>query len=160
MVPEPICSLGHGRSLWTNWRWTNFSLSYQLPLSLCSKGRSGYWRNLKPIYRGLPLWAMCRKIIGWLSALISSSKGNATCQLLSGVRRFTDTVYRDPLVAKLLVGLLCRLHFPTVSPRVIRWMDGVTSLSPFLGPLYRCIPSLAPHISHNFLSANSSKSLV
>ena len=33
VVLDPICSLGHGRSLWTNWRWTNFSLSYQKPIT-------------------------------------------------------------------------------------------------------------------------------
>ena len=31
---------------------------------------------------------------------------------------------------------------------------------PHFWALYRCIPSLAPHISHNFLSANLFKSLV
>ena len=34
VVPDPICSPEHGRSLWTNWRWTNFSPSYQLLLLL------------------------------------------------------------------------------------------------------------------------------
>ena len=98
MVPDPVWSLGHGQSLWTNWRWTNFSLSHQLPL--CSKGHLGYWHNLKFIYMGLPLWATCRKIVGWPSVLISSSKGNATCQFLSGVHHFVDIVYRKPPIIK------------------------------------------------------------
>ena len=51
MILDLVRSLGHGRSFWTNWRWTNFSVSYQLPLR--SKGRPGYRRNLKLIYTGL-----------------------------------------------------------------------------------------------------------
>ena len=110
VVLDPVCFLRPGRSLWTNRRWTNFSLSHQLPL--CSKGHPGYWRNLKLIYMGLPLWATCRKIIGWPSVLISFSKGNATCRFLNGVHRFTDTVLHMPRDAKLLVGLSRRSRFP------------------------------------------------
>ena len=30
MIPDLVRSLGPGWSLWTNWRWTSFSLSHQL----------------------------------------------------------------------------------------------------------------------------------
>ena len=78
----------------------------------------------------------------------------------------------------ILPTLLRRLHFSTVSPRVTRWMDGVASLStlchvsfpewvmslrcPYFWALYiyKYILSLTPHISQNFLPANSSKILV
>ena len=137
MVPYPVCSLGHGRSLWTNWRWTNFLLSYQLPL--CSKGRPWYWHNLKLIYMGLPLRAMCHKIIGWFSVLISSSKGNATCQLLSGVHRFTDTIasiaFSNSIATCHSLNGWRRFVVP-ILPRVTRWMDGIALLSPLLGPIY------------------------
>ena len=88
VVPDPICSPKHGRSLWTNWRWTNFSPSYQLPLR--SKGRPGYWCNLKLIYMGLNEPRVAKSLVDFLSS--SRLPKNATRQFLSGVPRFTDTV--------------------------------------------------------------------
>ena len=113
MVPDPVWSLGHGRSLWTNWRWTNFSLSYQLPFR--SKGRPGYRCNLKLIYMGL-----CEPHV---------------------VKSLVDLLYTSRLpkemphvnfwmVRIVSLTLLHQLHFPTASPHVICWMDGVASLSP------------------------------
>ena len=88
VVPDPICSPKHGRSLWTNWRWTNFSPSYQLPLH--SKGCPGYWCNLKLIYMGLCEPRVAKSLVDFLSS--SRLPKNATCQFLSGVHRFTDIV--------------------------------------------------------------------
>ena len=88
VVPDPICSPKHGRSLWTNWRWTNFSPSYQLPLH--SKGCPGYWCNLKLIYMGLCEPRVAKSLVDFLSS--SRLPKNATRQFLSGVRRFTNTV--------------------------------------------------------------------
>ena len=59
-----------------------------------------------------------------------------------------------------LVNPLRRLRFPKGPPHVFFWMAGVASLTLFLGPINRCIPSPAIHISHNFLSTISSKSLI
>ena len=163
MVPDPICSLGHGRSLWMDWRWTNFSLSYQLPFR--SKGRPGYWRNLKLIYMGLCEPRVAKSLVDFL----------CSSRLPKGMPHVNFWV-----VCIVSLTLLCWLHFLTISPCVIRWMDGVASLSPFCHVslaewmallccphfwalyiyIYRCILSLALHISHNFLSTNLSKSLV
>ena len=158
MVPDPIRSLGHGRSLWTNWRWTNFSLFYQLPFR--SKGRPGYRCNLKLIYMGLCEPRVVKSLVDLLY----------TSRLPKEMPRVNFWVAR--IVS---LTLLRQLHFPTTSPHVIRWMDGVASWSPLrhvsfpewmVCPhfwalyIYRCILSLAPHISHNFLSANLSKSFV
>ena len=177
MILDLVRSLGHGRSLWTNCRWTNFSISYQLPLR--SKGRPGYRRNLKLIHMGL-----CEpRVVKSLVDLLCASR------LPKEMPRVNFWVARV-----VSLTLFRRLHFPTMSPCVIRWMDGVTSVSPqrlvsfpewvmslrcphfatchalngwrrFVVPtsrpyIYRCILSLAPHISHNFPSANSSKSHV
>ena len=38
------------------------------------------------------LWATCREAIGWLVVSIPFPKGIATCQFLSGERRFSDPV--------------------------------------------------------------------
>ena len=114
MVLDPIRSLGHGRSLWTNWRWTNFSLSYQLPLR--SKGRPGYRHNLKLIYMGLCEPRVVKSLVDLLY----------TSRLPKEMPRVNFWVAR--IVS---LTLLRRLHFPTASPHVIRWMDGVASLSQF-----------------------------
>ena len=165
MVLDPIRSLGHGRSLWTNWRWTNFSLSYQLPLH--SKGRPRYPRNLKLIYMGL-----CEpRVVKSLVDLLYTSR---LPKVIPHINFWVAHV--------VLPTLLRRLHFSTVSPRVTRWMDGVASLStlrhvsfpewvmslrcPYFWALYIyiyiyiCILSFAPHILNNSLPANSSKILV
>ena len=161
MVLDPIRSLGHGRSLWTNWRWTNFSLSYQLPLR--SKGRPGYRHNLKLIYMGLCEPRVVKSLVDLLYPSLLPK----------------EMPHVNFWVARIVSLTLLRwLHFPTASPCFIRWMDGVASFSslrhmsfpewtvllrcPHFWALhiYRCILSLAPHISHNFLFANSSKSLV
>ena len=165
MIPDLICSLGHGQSLWANWRWTNFSLSYQLPLH--SKGRPGYWRNLKLIY-------MCLREPRVAKSLVDLLCSSRLPKEMPCVNFWVACVVS--------LTLLRRLHFPTESLRVICWMDGVASLSPLRHVsfaewmaslrcphfwalyiyiyIYRCILSLAPHISHNFLSVHSSKSLV
>ena len=142
---------------------TNFSVSYQLPLR--SKGRPGYRRNLKLIHKGLCEPCVVKSLVD----LLCSS------HLPKEMPRVNFW-----LVCVVSLTLLLRLHFPTASPHVIRWMDGVASLSQFRHVsfaewmaslrcphfwalyiyIYRCILSLAPHLSHNFLSANSSKSLV
>ena len=119
MVPNLVCSFGHGRSLWTNKRWTNFSLSYQLPLR--SKGRLGYWRNLKLIYMGLREPRVAKSLVDLLCS---------SC-LPKEMPRVNFWV-----ACVVSLTLLRRLHFPTESPRVIHWMDDVASLSPLLGPIY------------------------
>ena len=161
MVLDPVCSLGHGQSLWTNWRWTNFSISYQLPLR--SKGRPGYRRNLKLIHMSLCEPRVVKSLVDLL----------CTSRLPKEMPRVNFWVARV-----ISLTLLHRLPFPTASPRVIRWMDDVASLSPLRHVssaewmaslrclyfwalyIYRCILSLALHISHNFLSANLSKSFI
>ena len=161
MIPDLVRSLGPGRSLWMNQRWTSFLLSHQLPLR--SKSRPGYQCNLQLVYMGL-----CEPRVA-----------KALADLLYTSRLPKKMPYANFWVARVvLLTLLRRLHFPTVSSRVIQWMDGVASLSPLRHVsfpewvmslrcphlwalyIYRCILSLAPHISHNFLSANLSKSLV
>ena len=47
VILDLACSIGSGRSFWTNWSWTNFPLSHQLPL--CSNGRPGYCRDFNKI---------------------------------------------------------------------------------------------------------------
>ena len=129
MVTNPGIGFGawHGWSLWTNWRWTNFLLSYQLPLR--SKGRPGYRRNLQLIYIGL-----CEpRVVKSLANLLYASR------LPKEMPRVNLWVAR---VASLT--LLRRLHFPTVSPQVIRWTEGVALLSPLLGPIYIGVFSLLP----------------
>ena len=114
MIPDLICSLGHGQSLWANWRWTNFSLSYQLPLR--SKGRLGYWRNLRLIYMDLYEPRVAKSLVD----LLCSSRPPKEMPRVNFW-----------LVCVVSLTLLLRLHFPTASPHVIRWMDGVASLSQF-----------------------------
>ena len=121
MVTNPGIGFGawHGWSLWTNWRWTNFLLSYQLPLR--SKGRPGYRRNLKFIYMGLCEPRVAKSLVD----LLCSS-------------HFPKEMPRVNFWVACVVSmtLLHRLLFPIASPRVIRWMDGVALLSPLLGPIY------------------------
>ena len=85
------------------------------------------------------LWAMCCKITGWSSLYISSSKGNTTRQLLSGARRFTNTIasiaFLNSVATCHSLNGWCRFVVYT-SPRVIPWVGDVTSLSPLLGPIY------------------------
>ena len=88
VILDLACSISSGQSFWTNWSWTNFPLPHQLPL--CSKGRPGYCCDFNKI--SLFLWATCRKAVGWPVVSISFPKGTATCQFLSGERRFTDPV--------------------------------------------------------------------
>ena len=101
MIPDLVRSHGHGRSLWTNWRWTNFSVSYQLPLR--SKGRPGYRCNLKLIHMGL-----CEPRFINTVASIAFSNSFTTCHPLDG---------------------RCRFVVP-ILPHVMHWMDSVASLSP------------------------------
>ena len=101
MIPDLIRSHGHGQSLWTNWRWTNFLVSYQLPLR--SKGRPWYRCNLKLIHTGL-----CEPRVVNTVASIAFSNSFTTCHSLDG---------------------RCRFVVPTL-PRVMHWMDSVASLSP------------------------------
>ena len=61
-------TLGNGRSLWTNWRCTNFLLSYQLPLR--SKGRPGYRRNLDLIHMGLCEPRVTKSLVDFLCPFI------------------------------------------------------------------------------------------
>ena len=104
MIFGLIWSLGRGRSLWTNKRCTNFSLSYQLPLRL--KGRLGYWRNLELIHMGLCEPRVAKSLVDFLCPLVfPKKKKSATRQFLSGARRLT---------------LLRRLSFLTASPCVTR----------------------------------------
>ena len=118
MIPGLIWSLGCGRSLWTNWRWTNFSLSYQLPLRL--KGHPGYWRNLELIHMGFCEPRVTKSLVDFLCPLVSPRKCHAS------IPEWCASFYT----------LLRRLRFPTTLPRVTRWMEGVASLSPLLGPIY------------------------
>ena len=113
MIPDLVRSFGHGRSLWTNWRWTNFSVSYQLPLR--SKGRSGYWRNLKLIHMGLCESCVVKSLVDLLCA--SHLPKEMLCVNFWVARVVSLTLLR-------------RLPFPTVSPRVIRWMEDIALLSP------------------------------
>ena len=55
MIPDLIRSHGHGRSLWTNWRWTNFSVSYQY-LCLPNIGLTGSTYNWA--HNLFVLWAL------------------------------------------------------------------------------------------------------
>ena len=44
MIPDLVCSIGPGRSLWTNWRWTSLSLSHQKQFSIFeTNGLFGEW---------------------------------------------------------------------------------------------------------------------
>ena len=65
-------TLGNGRSLWTNWRCTNFSLSYQLPLR--SKGRPGYRRNLELIHMGLCEPRVAKSLVDFLCPFVFPKK--------------------------------------------------------------------------------------
>ena len=76
MVPDSICTPEHGRSLWTNHRWTNFSPSYQLPLR--SKGRLGHWCNLKLIYMGLRELRVAKSLVDFLSSVHLPRKSHAS----------------------------------------------------------------------------------
>ena len=111
-------TLGNGRSLWTNWRCTNFLLSYQLPLR--SKGRPGYRRNLELIHMGLCEPRVAKSLVDFLCPFVFPKK-NATRQFLSGARHSV---------------LLRRLSLLTASPRVTCLMKGVALLSLLLGPIY------------------------
>ena len=82
---------------------TNFSPSYQLPLR--SKGRPGHWCNLKLIYMGLCEPRVAKSLVDFLSS--SRHPKNATCQFLSGVRCFIDTV-----------ALMASLHCPHSGPYI------------------------------------------
>ena len=114
MIPDLVRSFGHGRSLWTNWRWTNFSVSYQLPLR--SKGRPGYRCNLQLVYIGL-----CEPRVA-----------KSLADLLYTSRLLKEMPHVNFWVARVIsLTLLHQLHFPTVSPCVICWMDGVALLSPY-----------------------------
>ena len=138
----------------------SFSLSHRLPLR--RKGRPGYRCNLQLIYIGLCEPRVTKSLVDLLYTPHLPKEMPHVNFWVAGVVSLT---------------LLRRLHFPTVSPCVIRSMDGVASLSPhrhvsfpewvmslrcpYSGPyIYRCILSLAPHISQNSLPANSSKILV
>ena len=139
---------------------TNFSVFYQLPLR--SKGRPGYRRNLKLTHKGL-----CEPHV--IKSLVDLLCPSRLPKEMPHVNFWLACVVSQTLLRRLL--------FPTASPRVICWMDDVASLSHFAtchalnglrrfvvltsrSYIYRCILSLAPHISHNFLPANSSKILV
>ena len=141
-LPGLIWSLGCGRSLWTNQRWSNFPLSHQLPLR--SRGRPGYWHNLELIHSGL--WSTCRNAIGWLFVSSRLSQGSDTRQFLSGGCRFVrccvDCVFDSIATCHLLSGA-CRFVVPTSGPYI-----------------YSAFPALPLTSSLNSPSAILSKSFV
>ena len=120
---------------------TNFSPSYQLPLR--SKGRPGHWCNLKLICMGLRELCVAKPLVDLLSSVRLPRKHHAS--LFEWCASFH--------------WLLGRLRFLMVSPRVIRWMGGVTSLSPLLSPIYSAFPSIpftSSLYSFSTISTNSS----
>ena len=91
----------------------SFSLSHRLPLR--RKGRPGYRCNLQLVYIGLCEPRVAKSLVDLLY----------TSHLPKEMPHVNFSVARV-----VSLTLLRQFHFPIVSPCVIRWMDGVASLSP------------------------------